>query len=320
MEIVIKRKENPAITKRVANLSALNFKTQFELQSMVLPSIVFLVIFAYIPMCFVLIAFKNYNLVVGFLESPWSGFKYFAQLFTDSSFGVVLRNTFGINLLGLVIGFPAPIILALLLDELTSDKFKKFVQTSTYVPYFFSWAVYGGMVLNFLSPSTGLLNNLLLKTGLIHEPNNFIGKPNYFWMIIVLSGVIKGIGYSAILYIAAIASIDQELFESAKIDGSKRLQSIWYITIPCISGTIVILLIFTIAGILNTGMEQILVLQNIMNLSTSETLDTYVYKVGLVQMSFSYATAVGLFKSVVALVLLGLANSLSKKLTEKGLF
>ena len=297
-----------------------NWKSQAELQSMVLPGIIFLIIFAYIPMFFAVIAFKDYNIVKGIDASPWVGLKHFLKIFNDSSFLNVMRNTFGINLLGLAIGFPAPIILALLLNELTHDRFKRFVQTSSYLPYFFSWAVYGGIVLNFLSPNVGLLNGLLKSLGIIDKGINFIGTPEYFWWIIVLSGLVKGVGFSSIIYLAAIAGVDQSLYEAAKVDGANRFQVIRYITIPSIMGTIVIMLILAVAGILSTGPEQILVLQNVMNLKTSETLDTYVYKIGLQQMNFSYATAVGLFKATVAVTLLAGTNYLSKKVTEKGLF
>lgn len=271
-------------------------------------------------MVFSVIAFQDYDLIGGIFESQWVGLKHFLKLFTDTRFMSVMRNTFGINLLGLLIGFPTPIIFALLLNELKSEKFKKTVQTATYIPYFFSWAVFGGIILNFLSPSTGLLNEILSKLGLVQDKINFIGEPAYFWAITAISSLVKGMGYSAIIYIAAIAGVDTSLYEAARVDGANRFRVIWNITIPCISGTIVIMFIFAIAGILNTGLEQILVLQNVMNLGTSETLDTYVYKIGMEQMNFSYATAVGLFKSVVAVTLLGMANFTSKKLTDKGLF
>lgn len=313
----VSKKVNIITKKKKRSVS---WKNQLEIQSMVLPGIIFLFVFAYIPMLFSVIAFQDYNIVGGIMESQWVGLKHFKNLFTDTSFLNVMKNTFGINLLGLAIGFPMPILLALLLNELTNDKFKKVVQTATYIPYFFSWAVYGGIVLNFLSPSVGILNAILLKTGLIQEANNFIGNPDYFWMITALSGLLKGMGYSSIIYIAAIAGVDTSLYEAARVDGANRFKVIWYITLPCISGTIVIMFIFAIAGILNTGIEQIMILQNVMNLSASETLDTYVYKIGLEQMNFSYATAVGLFKSVVAVTLLGIANYTSRRLTDKGLF
>lgn len=296
------------------------WKTQLELQSMVIPVIVWLVIFCYVPMAFTAIAFQDYNLIEGLAGSQWVGLKHFRALLTDSSFLRVMGNTFGINLLGLAVGFPAPIVFALLLNELTSRRFTRLVQTATYIPYFFSWAVFGGLVINFLSPSTGFLNDFLLRIGVIGEKINFMANPDAFWGIAMLSSLVKNLGYSAIIYIAAIAGVDPSLFEAARIDGAGRFKVIWYVTLPCISGTVVIMLIFSIAGILNTGIEQILVMQNIMNLARSETLDTYVYKIGMQQMNFSYATAVGLFKSVVAVVLLTAANMTSKKISGKGLF
>lgn len=296
------------------------FRKQLEIQSMVLPCIIFLIIFAYVPMFFSTIAFQDYNIVGGMLESPWVGLKHFTALFTDRNFFNTLKNTFGINFLGLLIGFPAPIIFALMLNELRVEKFKKTVQTVTYIPYFFSWAVYGGIVLTFLSPSVGALNAMLIKLGFINEGVNYLANPNYFWTIAVVSSLLKDIGYSSIIYIAAIAGVDPTLYEAARVDGASKLKVIRYVTIPCIAGTIVIMLIFKIAGILSTGLEQIMVLQNVMNITASETLDTYVYKVGLEQMNFSYATAVGLFKSVVAVTLLWVANATSKKITDKGLF
>jgi putative aldouronate transport system permease protein len=271
-------------------------------------------------MYFLLIAFKDYNLVKGVMASPWVGLKYFEQLFKDSSFLLVMRNTLGINLLNLLICFPAPIVFALLVNELRGKVFRKFVQTGTFIPYFLSWAVFGGLVINFLSPSTGFVNDILVRIGLLKEPVFFMADPKNFWGIVVSSGLIKGLGYSSIIYLAAIAGVDQEMFEAARVDGATRFQCIWHITLPSISNTIVILLIFAIASIMNTGMEQILVLQNVMNLSMSETLDTYVYKVGLIQMSFSYATAVGLFKSIVAVILLYGANTVSKRVAQRGLF
>lgn len=308
------------IVKNKRNKKRTNWRYQLELQSMVMPSMIWLAIFAYIPMFFLIVSFKDYNIVTGIGDSPWVGLKYFKMLFTDSSFLRVMRNTFGINLLGLFIGFPVPIIFALLLNELKNKYFTKVVQTSTYIPYFFSWAMFGGIILNFLSPSTGLLNDLLVNLGIIEEEINFIANPNYFWVIAALSNLIKTMGYGAIIYIAAIAGIDQSLYEAAKVDGANRFQMILHITLPGISGTVVIMLILSVASIMNTGVENILILQNVFNLPTSETLDTYVYKIGLQQLNFSYASAVGLFKSTVSVVLLGITNYVSRKITNQGLF
>lgn len=295
-------------------------KAQFELQSMVWPALIFLFIFSYIPMYGILIAFKEYNMFLGITESPWAGLTHFKEFFLDPNFMSVLRNTLAINGLNLLIGFPAPIIFALMLNEITNSKFKRFVQTVSYLPHFVSWVVFGGLILTILSPTNGILNFLLVQLGILSEPVNFIGEADNFWMILVTGEVIKGLGWGAIIYIAAISGVDQDMYEAATIDGAGRVQKMWYVTLPSIMGTVVIMLIFAISAILNTGFEQILVLQNPLNLETSETIDTYVYKTGLQQMRYSYSTAVGVAKSVVAVTLLLLANYVSKKITDRGLF
>ncbi|WP_337099876.1 ABC transporter permease [Paenibacillus sp. YIM B09110] len=294
--------------------------TQFELQSMVWPALIFLFVFAYIPMYGILIAFKDYDMFLGVTGSPWVGLDHFKEFFTDPNFMQVMRNTLAINGLNLLIGFPAPIIFALLLNEISSQKFKRFVQTISYLPHFVSWVVFGGLIITILSPSNGILNFLLLKLGVLSEPINFLGVADNFWIILVAGEVLKGLGWGAIIYIAAISGVDQEMYEAATIDGAGRLQKMWYVTIPSIMGTVVIMLIFAISAILNTGFEQILVLQNPLNLDTSETIDTYVYKTGMQQMRYSYSTAVGVAKSIVAVLLLLGANYVSKKITDKGLF
>jgi putative aldouronate transport system permease protein len=287
---------------------------------MVWPGLLLLLVFSYIPMYGILIAFKDYDLFLGIVDSPWAGMVHFREFITDANFMNVLRNTLAINVLVLIFGFPAPILFALFLNELTGMRFKRFVQTVSYLPHFVSWVVFGGLIMTVLSPSNGILNLLLQKLHLIQEPINFMGKLELFWFIMVGAEMLKGIGWGAIIYIAAIAGVDQELYEAAKIDGAGRFQRMWYITVPSIMGTIVIMLIFAVSSILNTGLEQILVMQNPLNLEVSETIDTYVYKVGLQQMRYSYSTAVGLAKSVVALILLFGANYLSRKISENSLF
>lgn len=296
------------------------FKSQFALQSMVWPGILFLLLFSYIPMYGILIAFKEYDIFQGILNSPWVGWEHFQQFFKDANFFNVLRNTLGINLLVLFFGFPAPILFALFLNELNNVRFKRIVQTISYLPHFVSWVIFGGLVMTILSPSNGVLNMILLKLNLIDAPVNFMGKPELFWFIMVGAEILKSIGWGSILYIAAIAGVDQDLYEAAKIDGAGRFQRMWYITVPSIAGTIVIMLIFAVSSILNTGFEQIMVMQNPLNLDVSETIDTYVYKVGLKQMRYSYSTAVGLAKSVVALILLFAANYASRKISDNSLF
>ncbi|WP_246096128.1 ABC transporter permease [Paenibacillus sinopodophylli] len=296
------------------------WKSQFALQSMVWPGLLFLIVFSYVPMYGILIAFKNFDLFLGVMDSPWAGFSHFREFLTDPNFMNVLRNTLAMNLLALFLGFPAPILFALLLNELTGVRFKRFVQTISYLPHFVSWVIFGGLILTVLSPSNGILNLLIVKLHISDEPINFMGNPDLFWIIMVGAEMLKGIGWGAIIYIAAISGVDPELHEAATIDGAGRFQRMRYVTVPSIMGTIVIMLIFAVSSILNTGFEQIMVMQNPLNLDVSETIDTYVYKVGLQQMRYSYSTAVGLAKSLVALVLLFGANYVSRKLTNNSLF
>lgn len=295
-------------------------KQQIQLQTMILPAVIFIIIFSYVPMYGLIIAFKDYKVLKGFFGSEWVGIKYFQEFFMDPIFPRLLRNTLGMNLLSFAINFPAPIIFALLLNELRFMRYKKAIQTVSYLPHFVSWVVFGGLALNILSPTTGALNGILVKLGVIPEPVNFIAIPEYFWIIMAILSLIKGLGWGSIIYIAAISGVDPELYESAVVDGAGRFQRMWHITLPCIAPTISIMLIFAIAGILNTGVEQLLVLQNSSNIAMSETIDTYVYKIGIQQARYSFATAAGLAKSIVAVLLLLGANYLSKKISENSLF
>lgn len=296
-------------------------KHQLEIQSMVLPGVIFLAIFAYVPMIGVITAFIDYNPIQGYFNSEFVGLKYFKELFGDWAFPMILKNTLGINLIGLAISFPTTIIFALILNEVKNPLFKRSVQTISYLPHFVSWVIFGGIIIQLLSAGNdGVINKLLLAIGIIDEPINFMGEAALFWPILISASLIKGLGWSAIVYIAAIAGINPEHYEAATIDGAGRLQRIWYITLPGIAGTIIIMLIFEISGILNSGMDALLVLQNDLNYNASETIDMYVYHVGISQSRFSYATAIGLLKSIVGLILLLTANFASKKLTDRGLF
>jgi putative aldouronate transport system permease protein len=300
------------------------FRQQLDIQSMLWPGLICLIVFSYIPMYGIIIAFKDYSIytpgIKGFIAAPWVGFKYFGQFLTNKYFFEALRNTLGMNLLNLAIGFPMPIIFALFLNELTSQRFKKLVQTVSYLPHFISWIIFGGLVMSMLRTDTGVVNNLLMRFGLIDDPIFFMGEPKYFWFIAVFTSIMKELGWSAIIYLAAIAGVDQEMHEAAIIDGAGRFKRMWYITIPSISGTIIILLILRISGMLNSGFDQIYILQNTLNIGVSEVIDTYVYKMGIREVRFSYATAVGLAKSVVAVTLLTTANLVSKKISDKGLY
>lgn len=292
---------------------------QKYLHLMVIPGIIWMIVFNYIPMYGIIIAFKNYSIVDTIMNAPWVGLSNFKEFLTDDSFNLVMKNTLGISFLKLIIGFPLPIIFAIMLNEVYNAKFKKFVQTISYLPHFLSWVVLGGIMINWLSES-GLANELMLKSGLLKEPISYLAKPEYFWMISIISDIWKETGWNAIIYLAAIAGINPSLYEAAKIDGAGKLKQIWHITLPSIKGTMTILFILAVSGVLNSNFDQMLVLQNPLNLETSEVIDTFVYKLGLKSGRFSYSTAVGLFKSGIALILLLSANFVSKKFNDKSLF
>jgi len=299
------------------------FFRQLDLQSMILPGVLAMIIFNFLPLYGLTIAFKDYRVIMGtegFFTAPWVGLKHFTAFFTSQYFGRVVVNTLGINVLGLAIRFPLTIVFALFLNEIVHNGYKRFVQTVSYLPHFISWVIFGGLAMQLLSIEGGVVNNFLLSLGVIQEPVFFMGEPGFFWFLAVFTGMLKEIGWNAILYLAAIAGIDLQLYEAAIVDGAGRFKRMWYITLPSIAGTVVILLIFAISGIMNSSFDQIWVLQNSLNVSRSEVIVTYVYKVGLTQMRFSYATAVGLLQSVFAVLMLVGANFLSRKITDRGLF
>jgi putative aldouronate transport system permease protein len=268
----------------------------------------------------IIIAFNNYRLTDPILNTNWVGLKNFQNFITNRAFMSALTNTLMINFLNLIFVFPVPIIFALLLNEVKARGLKRITQSVSYLPHFLSWVIFGGMFINLLAQDTGAINVFLINLGIIKEPRLWMGNPDYFYGIAVMTSLIKGLGWSAVIYLAAITGVDQELYDAGSIDGAGRFQSMIHITIPSISGVIVIMLIFTISGLLNSGFDQMFILQNRLNISASEVIDTYVYKVGIREMRFSYATAVGLSRSVVAFILLFIANFLANKLTSKGLF
>lgn len=300
------------------------FLKQADLQAMVLPGILLIIVFSYFPMYGLVMSFQEYNLgdIPGF--SKWVGLLHFQTFFQTPELNLIMRNTFAISFLKLLFCFPAPILLAILFNEVRGITFKKTVQTITYLPHFISWVVVAGLVFDILSVDGGIVNHVLQSLKLIDTPILFMGEPKYFWSIAVITDCWKEIGWNAIIYVAAIASIDPELYDAADIDGATRFRKIWHITLPGIRSTIVILLILSIGSILNSGFEQILLLtnnlQNTLVYETSEILDTYVYRVGIQGMRFSYASAVGLFKSVVNLVFLTVANFSAKSITGESLW
>jgi putative aldouronate transport system permease protein len=304
------------------------FREERYLQIMALCGVVWMLVFNYAPMYGLLAAFKReYRITdslfsLGFLKSPWAdnfGFKHFIGFFKDSEFKDIMLNTLSISLFKLIIGFPLPIVFALFLNELKGRKFKRVVQTVSYLPHFLSWVVLGGILITWLS-DTGFLNSLLINTGLIKEGITFLAYPQYFWGIVVISDLWKELGWSAIIYLAAISTIDQDMYEAAEIDGAGRFRKMWFITLPCIKGTIVILFILAVGGLLNSNFDQILVLWNPLNSPRSTVIDIYIYNVAMRGMRFSYATAIGLFKSVIAFGLLFVANFITKKMSDVSLF
>ena len=311
------------------NRSSKNFKfgydksTQFQLHSLMLPGTILIILFSIVPLFGLLLAFKAYKVtegIMGVFTSPFIGFQNFKIIFGNYDFLNMLINTLGINLIGNVINIFAAIFFALMINEIVNKRFKSAVQTITYMPHFISWVVFGSVVMILLSGDGGAINQILMKLSIIKKPIVYMAESKYFWWIAIFSNLIKELGWSTILYTAAISGVDQELYEAADLDGASRFQKMRYITLPCIEGTIVIMIIFAVASIMNNNFDQLFVLQNSFNLERSEVIDTYIYKVGLKQLQFGMAAAINIFKSAIALVLLVTANKVSSKLTNKGLF
>ncbi|HOJ09744.1 MAG TPA: ABC transporter permease subunit [Clostridiales bacterium] len=280
--------------------------------------LLYIVIFYYIPMYGAIISFKEYVPGESIFKSKWIGFKNFEMIFQSRLFLQALRNTLIISTYRLVFGFPVPIIAALLINEAKNKYYKKAVQTVIIFPNFVSWVIIGGIILSFLSVNDGLVNRILQYIG--QEKISFLSESKYFRSILVLSGIWKEFGMKSVIFLAAISSIDISLYEAAIIDGANRWQRARYITMPEISNTTVILLILSLASILNAGLDQVLVLLNPMVSNVGETLDTYVYKVGLASGEFSLSTAMGLFKSAVGFILIMSSNAITKKLKGESIF
>lgn len=282
-----------------------------QLLIMLIPGMLILIIFSYIPMVGVMIAFKDYTFVNGIFGSKWVGMKYFEQVFNDPYFYITLKNTLIISAYKLFFNFITPIIFALLLNEISNQRLKRVIQTATYLPYFVSWVVISGIIMSLLSMS-GPINTI---AGLFNiPPQSFLSQPKLFRSILVVTEVWKGFGYGAIIYLATIAGISPELYEAATIDGAQRFNKIIHITIPSIVPTICIMLILSCANILNAGFDQIFNLYNSAVMDVADIIDTYVYRLGIEQMKYSYSAAIGLFKSVVALILIVSCNTLVRKM------
>lgn len=286
---------------------------------MSIPFIAYYVIFHYMPMYGATIAFKDYDVVLGVSGSPWVGFKHFKDFFHDFYFTRVIRNTLLISIYNLLWSFPAPIIFALLMNELRSERFKKTVQTITYLPHFISLIVICGMLTDFLAQD-GLISVLLSKFGF--EPTYYLSYPQYFRTIYIASGIWQGIGWNSIIYLSALSGIDQQLYEAARIDGASKLRQVWHVTLPGIIPTIMTLLILQMGKVMSVGYEKIILLYNGNTYETADVLSSYIYRLGLsgTSMRYSYTTAIGLFSSLINIILLVTANKISKAVSESSLW
>jgi putative aldouronate transport system permease protein len=297
-----------------------DFNRHKSLYFFILPGLVILILFNYLPIYGVTIAFKNYNPLFGIMGSKWVGLKYFDKLFNSIFFWRIFKNTLIINFLQLIFGFPAPIILALLLNEVRNTAFKRSVQTVTYLPHFLSWVIAGGFVVTLLSPNQGVISFFSeLFTGKKSDLYLMI-QPQAFRWILVGSSIWKNVGWGSIIYIAAISGINPELYEAATMDGVNRFQKIVYITLPSIFSTIIVLFILRIGQIMATNFEQIFILYSPNVYSTGDVISTYVFREGLGKGQYSYTTAIGLFQSVIGFVLMIAANTLSKRLGQNSLW
>ncbi|RRD40166.1 sugar ABC transporter permease [Leptotrichia sp. OH3620_COT-345] len=293
-------------------------KDQISLYLLLLPFILWYAVFMYKPMYGLLIAFKDYSLFKGISGSDWVGFKNFTEFLTSPYFYVTLKNTLMINLYSLFLEFPFAIIMALMLNEVKNKLFKSFVQTASFIPYFIAIVVAAGITINILSPSTGVINFLLEKLGT--EKVYFLSKPEYFRGIFTGLNIWKNTGFNAVIYLAALTTIDEQLYEAAKIDGADKFKQLRYITIPGIIPTIVIMLVLKVGSMLNVAFETVLLLYQPATYSTADVISTYVYRTGMLQQDFGLATAVGLFNALVGFILVYSANKWSKKVSSSSLW
>ncbi|HZG78042.1 MAG TPA: ABC transporter permease subunit [Paenibacillus sp.] len=289
-----------------------------EMYLLLLPGLLFLIVFKYIPMYGIVIAFQDFNVFEGIVGSAWVGFQHFEKLFRYPEFYNVLKNTLIISIYKMVVLFPIPILIAILLNEIRHMVFKRSIQTVIYLPHFLSWVIIGGLFTNILSPSSGIVNKIIELFG--GEAISFLTDNNWFRTMLVVSQGWKEAGWAAVVYIAAIAGVNPELYEAASIDGAGRVKQMIHITLPGIAATIVLMLILRLGNLLEAGTEQILVMYNPVVYETSDVIGTYVYRIGLGKMQYSFSTAVGLFNSVIGFILILSGNYLSKKLVQRSIW
>lgn len=297
-----------------------DLKRDKYLYLLALPGLLYFLVFKYIPVGGLIIAFQDYSPYLGILKSDWVGFEHFQRFFSNQDFVMLLRNTMAISLLNLFFFFPFPIVVSLLLNELRHMVFKRLVQTVIYIPHFLSWVIIAGLTFLMLSESEGFINKVLEALGM--SKISFLTEPNYFWGMVTAQSIWKEAGWGTILFLAAIAGVNPQLYEAAVMDGANRMRQMWHITLPAIRNVIIILFILRLGSIMDTGFEQIYLMMN--NNATvtdvADVFDTYVYRTGIKQGQFSYSTAIGLFKSIVGIVLVMLANKAAKKFGEEGVY
>lgn len=299
------------------------FRRQLTLHIILLLGLVFLLIFSYIPMVGIIIAFKEFKLssgVWGFFTSKWVGFKWFDEFLSSPVFFRLLRNTLALSVMKLVIVFPTPIVFAIMLNEVRSRKLKRLVQTASYLPHFISWIVVSGLCYTMFSSVNGLLNEVLMKTGVISKGLTLLTEGKQYWGLAIGTEIWKETGWNAIIFIAAISGIDSTLYEAAQIDGAGRIQRIFHVTLPCIKGTITIMFILALGGLVNGNVEQALLLGNSLNRDYSEIINSYVISMGLQKFRFDYAAAVGLMQSVISVILVFSSNAVSRKFSGASLY
>ncbi|WP_420819406.1 ABC transporter permease [Paenibacillus thalictri] len=318
MDSVQAQSRQAEVTGRLRSKRWAKVKVNYELYLFLLPTVLYFGIFHYVPMYGVQIAFKNFLAVKGIWDSPWVGFQHFERFFNSYQAVAVIKNTVVLGLYDLAVKFPVPIVLALLLNQIVSTRYKKFIQTVTYAPHFISTVVLVGMVYLFLSPRTGLVNRLLGLFGL--DSIFFMGEAVYVKSVYVFSGLWQEAGWAMIIYLAALTSINSELHEAAVVDGASKFKRIVHIDLPGIMPTIMILLILNLGNFMSIGFEKIFLLQNPLNVESAEIIQTYVYKVGFLGADFSYSAAIGLFNSVINCFLLVMANYMAKKFSETSLW
>ena len=290
---------------------------QRYLYFMSIPFVIWLFIFSYVPIWGWLMAFQKYKPGKSIMHQKWVGLDNFRQLFSDDTFYLVLRNTLAMSAMGLIVGFTVPVIFALLMNEMRGQLFKRTVQTISYLPHFVSWVVVAGIVTKMLSIDGGAVNDLLMGLGLIHDPIQFMAKPHWFWGIVTVSDMWKETGWNSIIFLAAMTGIDQEIYEAATVDGAGRLKRMWHITLPGIRPTIMVMLILSIGNLISIGFEKQFLLQNPLVTDYSRVLDLYALDYGIGMTRYSFGTAIGIFNSVVGVILVLTANGIYKKVTKE---